>query len=482
MSNSAVLTLIDTFTKDELKKFRAFLNSPYFNQNINVNMLFEFMLSLDENERKTLSNEIVHDNIFAGRKFNNENVKTIIYLLNRACEKFLVVHSMESNEADYNNRLLSIFDKRGLDKHFTKLHRQIEKNSSGGSKVELNAIYRQGEYERTLIEYFTRKNYETEVFKHEQKLSGMLIAAFLVDTFKQYNIFWRTGYLDYVKIDEFTTALLGTIDLEKLFWIFEERGYPYKDLLVPYFNIYRLLNDETNSMNVMKIKESIVSNTTITENEKFILSTILVNTIYYKNLNSGNLFNRELFEAFKLLLELYKHSGELHLRYTIFSNVLRIGLQLGEFEWTENFIKNSHMLLEPGIKENMYYYSSAYLSFAKGEFDKCLEFESKINFETFQQRYYLRDLRLCSLYELGQFESALNLIDSYKHFIKNDKSYTPKMKQGYIQFLGFINDLVRLKLGTSRKKMADLSSKLAGSSRGSGRVLSRCAGSGPGAH
>ncbi len=463
MQNSSIISLINSFSINELKELKNFIISPYFNQNENVIKLFDYLISTNETDRKKLTKQELHKYIFKDQKFSNENIKTIIYLLSRLCEKFMVISSFENEEIEYNKRLLSVLDNKGLDKHFTKLLKRTLSRFPKESGVGLNTIYNHSEYERTIIEYYTKRNNETEMFAHEQKLSENLIAAFLVDMFKQYNIFWRTGYLDNIKVHEFTSVMLSSIDLPKLFSIFDKEKYIYKNLLLPYFDIYSFLKDEENKFNIMSLKESIINNKDISDNEKFILSTILVNTIYYKNLKSGNEFTNELFEAFKLLLELYKYSGELHLRYTIFSNVLRIGLQLGEFEWTENFIKNSHVLLEPSIKENMFNYSSAYLSFAKNEFDKCLEYESKINFDTFQQRYYLRDLRLCSLYELGKFETALNLIDSYKHFIKKDTSYTAKMKHGYMLFLGFINDLIRLKLGLSRKNIGDINTKLQGS-------------------
>jgi hypothetical protein len=254
--------------------------------------------------------------------------------------------------------------------------------------------------------------------------------------------------------------MLESMDLGNLFKIFDSHNFRYNKLLKPYYEIYRILKDDSGIINFETLKESISSNDSISGNEKFILSTILVNTVYYKNLKSSGTFSRELFEAFKLMLHLYHYSGEKYLRFTVFSNILRMGLQLGEYEWTEKFINAHYTLLEPSIKENMYYYSNAYLSFAKSEFDKCLEYESRMNYDTFQQRYYLRDLRLCSLYELGKYETALSLIDSYKHFIKKDKNYTAKMKQGYILFLNFINDLIRMKLGISRKNISELREKL----------------------
>lgn len=463
MKNSSLIEIINTLDNQEIKKLRNFLISPYFNQNENVIRLFDCILSAEKVSRIHLSKEELHEFVFGDTKFNNENIKTIIYLTTRLCEKFLVYNEITNDHYEYNKRLLSVLDNKGLDRQFNKHLNILSKQKNKTESVELNTVSRESEFEKTLIEFYTKRNKEKEMFHHEQRLSDTLIAAFLVDMFKQYNVFWRTGYLDNIKGNEFTTAMLGSIDLEKLFTTFRENNFRFNQLLIPYYDIYCLLKDVNKRADIKTIKDNILLNKAISGNEKFILSTILANTLYYKNLKSGGIFSQELYEAFKLLVQLYEYSGEQYLRFTIFSNVLRMGLQLGEYDWTENFINKYHTMLEPSLKENMLYYSNAYLSFSKGDFEKCLEYESKMNYDTFQQRYYLRDLRLCSLYELGKIETALSLIDSYKHFIKKDTSYSAKMKQGYFLFLSFMNDLIRLKLGISRKNVMDIREKLVNS-------------------
>lgn len=460
MKNSSLIEIINSLDNQEIKKLRSFLISPYFNHNKNVTRLFDFIISHKKESRITLNKKELHDNVFSSREYNNENIKTIIYLTTRLCERFLVINSIENNSPEYTRKLLGIFDIKGLDKLFLNHLNKTSGRKSQAPIFSLNSAAEENEYEKTLIEFYSKRNFEKEMFIHEQKLSESLIAAFLIDMFKQYNIFWRTGYLDNIKGNEFTTALLGSLDTKKLFKFFNDNKFRYNSLLMPYYEIYCLLNETRERVNFHSIKEHILMNTAISGDEKFVLSTILVNTLYYKNLKSGGYFSRDLFEAYKLLVQLYEYSGEQYLRFTIFSNVLRMGLQLGEFEWTEEFIHKYHIFLEPSTKNNMLNYSNAYLSFSKGDFEMCLEYESKINFETFQQRYYLRDLRLCSLYELGKYETALNLIDSYKHFIKKDQNYTAKMKQGYLLFLRHINDLIRLKLGISRKNVSDIKEKL----------------------
>lgn len=463
MENIALIGLLGKLDKTEIKKLRSFLNSPYYNQNKNVTTLFEYLVTLDKRTLTNISNRDIHNYIFQKHKFINENVKTLIYLLTRLTEKFLVISEAENDEFEYNKQLLKIFNKRGLDKHFMRHLNKTGKQKEEYGSVELDKITRKAEFEKTLLQYYLPRNDEKNIFAHELKLSEDLIAAFLVDMFKQYNVFWRASYLNNLLDVEFTSAVLTAIDFDRLFETFSQNNYRYYKLLLPHYEIYKLLKDESSKINIDSLKSNISQNDFISGNEKFVLSTILVNSIYYKSLRSGGVYTRELFEALKLMIELHKFSNDPFLRYTTYSNILRIALQLGEYDWTEQFINEYHVLLEPSIKDNMLMYSNAYLAFTRGDFEKCLEYESKINFQTFQQRYYLRDLRLSSLYELGKFETALSLIDSYKHFIKKDQNYSAKMKQGYLLFLSFINDLIRLELGISRKNAGDIKVKLTNS-------------------
>ncbi|MBE2217268.1 MAG: hypothetical protein IAE90_03630 [Ignavibacteria bacterium] len=463
MSTNTLQSLLSSLTVKETAGFRDFLNSPYFNRNEKVVKLYDILMKHVPQESSKHKLEDLHRRIFKAERYNRENIKTIIYLLTRLAEQFLVTTEFRKDDAEYNRRLLKIFNRKGLDKHFLRHLRKCGFQVLDEGNVELDKISRKAEFEKTLLQFYLQRNDEKNIFAHERNLSDDLIAAFLVDMFKQYNVFWRAGYLENLLETEFTSAVLDSVDFERLFSTFSEKNYRYYMLLLPHYSIYRLLKDGSGSIDIESLRQNIAGNEFISGNEKFVLSTILVNAVYFRSLKSGGIYSREVFEALKLMIELYEFSEDQYLRYTTYSNVLRVALQNGEYTWTEEFINKYHVLLEPSIKDNMLIYSNAYLAFSRGDFEKCLEYESKINFQTFQQRYYLRDLRLSSLYELGKYENALSLIDSYKHFIKNDGNYTSKMKHGYLLFLTFINDLIRLKLGLSRKNAAEVKEKLTNS-------------------
>lgn len=459
MTNNTINELLNSFNNNELKKFSEFIISPYFNKNDNVVRLFKFLAGVKVSQRGLLTFEEIHKQIYGNEKFSKENVKTLIYLLTRLIEKFLAINSLENDTTAYNNRLLRTLHKKDLDKHFIRLHKQFEAFTNDGA-LQIEDLYTMMDTEKLLTEFYAKKTDEVKIYEHFLKVSEHLIAGFLVDMLKQYILFWRFSYLDNNYNEDYTTAFLDTIETHKVYAMLKEKKFPYLEFITPYYEIFCFLNNSGEFISISSLRENISSNSFITDHEKFILSTSLVNTLYYKVLREGTKHSKELFESFKLLLSLYEYSGEKYLRFTIYTNIIRLSVQLGEYDWAEKFINESVEMIDPASRENMFYYGKCYLAFGRGDFEKCLEYESKINYSTFQQQYYMRDLRLCSLYELEKYESALSLIDSYKHFIRTDKSYKPKMKQTYMLFLQFMHDLIRLKLGISRKEISSVKNKL----------------------
>ncbi len=52
---------------------------------------------------------------------------------------------------------------------------------------------------------------------------------------------------------------------------------------------------------------------------------------------------------------------------------------------------------------------------------------------------------LICLYELNSLENAISFIDTYKHFIKNSKLIKEHIRDKYMNFLNFVNDLIKLR-------------------------------------
>ncbi|MEZ4692265.1 MAG: hypothetical protein R3A12_19740 [Ignavibacteria bacterium] len=98
---------------------------------------------------------------------------------------------------------------------------------------------------------------------------------------------------------------------------------------------------------------------------------------------------------------------------------------------TEEFISK----MSPDLQENSMIYSKAFLHYAKNEFDRSLDYIGKINIDTFQMKYFLKNLQIIISYEINDFEMFLFLQDSHKHFLSKNKSVSKSYRESNMKFL-----------------------------------------------
>ena len=464
MAESNLILILKTYTRRELKDFRAFVSSPFFNTNKNVVNLIE---NLSKGNTGITDGKIdmitLHKKIYPGKIYKEENMKTLIHLLTRLAEKYLAYTEYINSPGNEKIRLLKAFDKRNLQKQYKKLENSYSEELSLINKLNIDILYRKMWFEKTKSDFYSSRAIEKELHHSEIEMSEITIALFFVEMFQHYNMFWRLDYIDYEIETEFVRPVMKNINIEKIDKLLREGSFKYYPLFEAYYCLYRSIDEdeEVSDRFLERFGEILNNNDSLIEkSEQFVLSTILVNFVHYLYRKNFSKYERKLFESFKMLLKLYKYSGEKYLRLTIFTNILRFGIQVKEFEWIKDFIQRYSPMLEENQRENMYNYGRCFLAFALKDYEMALEHESKIDYSTMQMKYYMRDVRLCSLYELGQFESALNLIDSYRHFIKNEKNFKRKMKIGYKDFVENVNLLIKLNYGNSRITARDLKERI----------------------
>jgi len=73
-----MLDHFNKFTKDELKEFRKFINSPYFNSNKNIVKLFEYLFSKYPNiSEEHISYAAISRNVFSEKKINQTGIRKL---------------------------------------------------------------------------------------------------------------------------------------------------------------------------------------------------------------------------------------------------------------------------------------------------------------------------------------------------------------------------------------------------------------------
>jgi hypothetical protein len=130
MKKSKFADIVRTFTKDEVKEFGKFLESPFFNSNKNLSAAFEYInFHTSGFVSEFPTKEEIHDSVYKGKKYKDENVRYILSELLRMGEEYLGIVNLRKSSAIRIHTLAELND-RDLEKLFErnlKLCRKAQK-------------------------------------------------------------------------------------------------------------------------------------------------------------------------------------------------------------------------------------------------------------------------------------------------------------------------------------------------------------------
>ena len=126
-------------------------------------------------------------------------------------------------------------------------------------------------------------------------------------------------------------------------------------------------------------------------------------------------------------------------------NVVTTGLDAGESEWVEDFIQRYCDELKNEHKNNMFNFSFALLQLRKRNYDRAIEFASRIVSDDLSYKHQLKSFYLKVYYELGEVQPFYSHVDSYKHFVKNDKLLSGDSREYIMNYIYFSKKLFELK-------------------------------------
>jgi hypothetical protein len=114
-----------------------------------------------------------------------------------------------------------------------------------------------------------------------------------------------------------------------------------------------------------------------------------------------------------------------------------------ECKWFEDNLDILVKRLRPELKENTEYFALAHLEYGKGNFEKALEIINKVSYDVFLYKIDVKNLLLKIFFELKLYDQAFSLVDSYKHFLNNNKELSNEYKEQFFNFIMMYNKLLR---------------------------------------
>lgn len=448
MKETKLINLLKTFTRSEFSAFEKFVDSPYFSRGRDLMPLFKAIKHFYPRfSSEDFTIEKIYGSIFPGKKYDDARsyslMKTLISELYKMCIDYLAHSSLK---ADDNRRSLYILDQLRNRKHYTEFEKEYKK-----------AATEKNDPSKALITDLLEKYFLCEVYKNysldrddfvnsfeytlatdENIVAAALIVLFLFEDVK--NI--TTGYnlpLRYT----LTNTVLENIDPENLLEQMRMNNDRFYNYVLGFYLVYKMNRYKDKREHYFELKQHVIDNKDFFgQSENFLFCNILLT---YININHLPTEEEYFLQQYILENNFHKRTNSEDFHIIQFRNIVVSYASLGQYDKLEKFIEKFSPELHKDHRENMYNYSFSYLYFSKGDFERALEYNMKVNHDIFVYKMDAREQLFKLYYELSYFEQAYSLLDSTSQFLRETNEFSELHKKYYFDIVRSFSTLLKLK-------------------------------------
>ena len=447
--NNKLLSIINSFSKVELNRLSKFVNSPYFNSNNEITQLYKIILVLTNKEFTIDKNKIWHL-LYPKIKFNSLKFRKLFSDLLKLIEQFLAQEIYDSNKVLKSNYLLRAIGNKELKKLYatslTNAYRASEK-----------VRYKESKY--YYYQYQREKNIY-ELKKSDLDRSSGSNLKDIIDNLDYFYLAEKMRYLcEILNREDVISMEYEILFRDEIVDHLKRYGYENVPLVSIYYQMYLTLkeNDDNNYYKLISLLEKHIDIL-----PKYEAREIYTSVINYciKKINQGNdSFLNEFLLQNETLLE-RNIIADNELSPWRFKNIITAGLKFSKFEWVQNFIESYKHKIPEKYRVNAHNFSLAQLYFYQKEYQKLLPLLLQVDYEDFTYSLNSKLFTVITYYELGEDEAILSFIDSFKAYLRRQKSISDKRKENYLNFLKYTKKLVRNKVNRQQTVLLKIKSEI----------------------
>lgn len=428
MKSSKLIELLRTFDANEWRQFEAFVASPYFNRNEDLNRLCTFLGRFAPGfSAPGLTREKGHDAVFPGAPFDARQMGYLMNYLLQLAETFISVRHYQRQSLRVKGDILSEYSHRGLEKHYNFLYRK--------AKEELDAArsdVSQFEFRHTLAEVASQHFIRQQVRSYDPTLQNAVVA--LDELYFLQKLKYSIEMLNRQAIVSTTYELSFIDEVQNYLLALPERP-PLIDI---YFHIYLSLANDSGEHFSRLIRLIETHSEFIEQAEKRVIYLYAINFCARKIRQGKD-------EYVSIVLNLYLRGirdkslfEEEYLSHWTYTNVVKLFLRQKEFQQAETFIKAFSDNLSPQTRADALHFNLAELYYQKEDFGEVLSHLSKLNFSDLFYHMGSRTVLIKTYYENDEIESLLSLLASFSNFLRRNKKIAPGLKKTYLNFCNLL--------------------------------------------
>lgn len=434
IKSSKLVEVLSNLSRKEQNALRKFLQSPYFNQREDVVQLFELLVKNLKNGAELPEKAVFFTKIYPNERFSDQKFRLLMSYLFKLVEQFLALEEILADETNLQIKKAASYRKHKMPTLFQRSLQKVTKD------LEQSPL-RNGQYFDYLREV-QMEQYQllsTEAPTDDlnlQNIADTIDISYLTQKLKQtctllshqsvYHSDYEIGFL---------AEILKYIEVRNL-------------LKIPAINIYyhcyfMLLepDDENHFWTFKKLLFEHGGKFSTTEIRD--LYTLTIN-ICIRQINAGQ------HRYFKEALDLYKEglkqeylleNGVLS-RWAYF-NIAAAGLQTGEYDWVDFFIKNYKNALEKKYRESSFSFNLARLEYARKNYAAVMELLQKSNYRDLLANLGAKTLLLKVYFEMEEFDLLHSHLDAMKNYIRR-KHVMGYHRKNYMNIVKYAQRLMLL--------------------------------------
>ncbi|TNE59779.1 MAG: hypothetical protein EP344_08305 [Bacteroidetes bacterium] len=455
MFSHKLLSLLRTFSKYDLNRFRKFLLSPYFNDLEDVVRLFELIndaLRQGDAEIEALDKPAVWNALYAGRRFDDAHLRRLASDLIRLAQRFLVEELRQEDTLRESLDLQKALENHDLEKHLASAERQLDKylNQSEGKSTDYyyyrfrqhwNIFNRASKMVATAgyTEKLVDADYYLECFYLAQKLK-LYIAWLLYRGFRvtEREVPVVPGFWEYLQDERFDTVPLIRIYRRVI------QSFTESDNETHFDDLLDDLDQSTGELTRADLRECFY----------------MAQNYCALKINQGKTdYYYRYFGIIKKMVDLKLLIEDGQLPEAVFKNFITVSLGAGEYAWTETFIQTYADYLPARIRENARMFNLAYVYFYREDYEKVIEYLRDVEYSDVVYALGAKSILLRTYYELGEYLALESLMDSFRIFLRRNKVISKNLKREYKNFLILVKKLTTIS-PSDKKAIADLRQRI----------------------
>jgi len=452
MHNSKLIRILQAFSPEEVKEFRKFIDSSFFNKEgaYIVRVFDELKKYYPQFENEAIAKEKLFKKIYKDKPYSDALMRKAGSALIKLAEEYMRYRAYKASETESELHYLRGIREKRIEKLFETGSAALEDklNVTEGS---VDSEYFRNRYRLELekINYFL--DYSNLINKQQESMQSVqryLVYDTLVNLLDiGFNILVGITTM-YSGKSNLVLQLLERIDLEsagKMLMENDPELYPVFNLFHKRYLGFKNFDDDNYYFEYKKI--ALENMKYLTWENQFTIFISLQNICTRKFIEGKRYFKTELHEVHKEMLSrgLYVQQKGDFMNLQTYRNIVLTASNLQKNDWITEFMTGYIQKILPEQRESLEAWTKALVMYNTGRFDAALKELQSVKNDHYLTKHEIKAMTMKMFYELDDFEAGISFAESYRKMVQNDKTYAEIHRNSYTNFSILFLKLIKIK-------------------------------------